>query len=82
MPGAPPYMLDWRPIVVFGVAANVCYLLGPLAELALEALWGRKALPAGPTLYRIGLTFSVGLALFPTLLVALLWLARVVLLVI
>jgi hypothetical protein len=80
MPGAPPGMLDWRPVVVFGVGANVCYFLGPLVEVAIARLWGRKVLPTGPTLYRMGLTFSVGLALFPALLVTLFWLARVVLL--
>lgn len=51
----------------FGGMANVCYLLGPATELLLERVWGRRVLPAGPTLYRMGLTFSVGLALLPTL---------------
>ena len=53
----------------FGVAANVCYCLGPAAEIAVEKLFGRSVLPTGPALYRMGLTFSVGLALFPTLLI-------------
>ena len=52
----------------FGVMANVCYLLGPTAELLFEKVWGRGVLPTGPLLFRMGLTFSVGLALFPTLL--------------
>lgn len=64
---------------VFGVMANLCYFLGPATELLLEKLWGRRALPAGPMLYRMGLTFSVGLALFPTLLAVMLAAARVVL---
>lgn len=64
---------------VFGVMANVCYFFGPAAEVVLEKLWGRRVLPAGPVLYRMGLTFSVGLALFPTLLVVMLMTARVVL---
>jgi hypothetical protein len=79
LPGSPPAILDWRPVVAFGVMANVCYLLGPATEIALEKLWGRKVLPAGPTLYRLGLTFSVGLALFPALLVVLFTLLRLVL---
>jgi hypothetical protein len=64
---------------VFGGLANLCYCLGPAAELFFDRVWGRRVLPAGPALYRIGLTFSVGLALFPTLLTVLLGVARVVL---
>lgn len=52
---------------VFGTMANLCYLLGPVTEILIGRLWGRRVLPAGPTLYRMGLTFSVGLALLPTL---------------
>lgn len=37
-----------------------------------------RVLPVGPTLYRMGLTFSVGLALFPTLIFGLEWLVRIV----
>ncbi len=68
----------WLPILVFGVMANVCYLLGPTAELLIEKLWSPKVLPTGPALFRIGLTFSVGLALFPTLLVVIGWVIRIV----
>ena len=64
---------------VFGGMANLCYFFGPAAELLFEKLWGRRVLPAGPTLFRMGLTFSVGLALFPTLLTVMLAAARVVL---
>ena len=60
-------MVPWQAVVVFGVAANVCYLLGPTVELLMDRLWGRKLLPVGPALYRMGLTFSVGLALLPAL---------------
>ena len=57
----------WAPIVGFGLMANVCYFLGPLAEITVEKLSGGKILPTGPALYRMGLTFSVGLTLLPTL---------------
>jgi hypothetical protein len=60
-------------VVVFGLMANLCYLLGPAVELAIGLIWGRSVLPTGPALYRMGLTFSVGLALFPGLLAVLLW---------
>ncbi len=65
-------------IVVVGVAANVCYFLGPVAETLVEKLSGGKVLPTGPALYRIGLTFSVGLVLLPTLLVSFDWAFRIV----
>jgi hypothetical protein len=64
---------------IFGVMANVCYLLGPTAEILIEKLWGRSVLPTGPTLFRMGLTFSVGLALFPSLVVSILLVVRIVL---
>lgn len=64
---------------VFGGMANLCYCFGPAAELLFEKLWGRRVLPTGPMLYRMGLTFSVGLALLPTLLTVMLAVARVVL---
>ena len=69
---------QWIGVAVFGVLANVCYLLGPTLEVAAQKLWGEKLLPVGPTLFRMGLTFSVGLALFPALLVSIFWVARVI----
>lgn len=68
----------WLPVAaVFGVMANVCYMLGPALEVLIHGLWGRRVLPVGPALYRMGLTFSVGLALLPTLLAGLEWGVRV-----
>lgn len=72
-PGVP-----WQAVVAFGVLANVCYLLGPLAESAAHKLWGRSLLPTGPALYRMGLTFSVGLALLPSLLAVIALVVRIV----
>ena len=66
-----PYL--WQPIVMFGLLANACYLLGPAAEIAVEKMSRGKILPTGPGFFRMGLTFSVGLALFPTLLFAVDW---------
>ena len=60
-------LVPWQAVVAFGVAANVCYLLGPTVEILAHKLWGRSLLPIGPALYRMGLTFSVGLALLPAL---------------
>jgi hypothetical protein len=60
-------------VVVFGVMANVCYTLGPVVEGVSEKLWGRKILPVGPTLFRMGLSFSMGLALLPSLIAGFDW---------
>ena len=57
--------------VVYGIAANACYTLGWVAELAARAAWGRHAPDLGPLLFRQGLIFSVGLTLLPVLLMAL-----------
>lgn len=64
------------PIVLFGLMANLCYLLGPTAELAIEKLGRGKILPTGPALFRMGLTFSIGLTLLPTLLGGMNWVFR------
>jgi hypothetical protein len=77
-PGLPGARVPWQGVVAFGVMANVCYLLGPTIEIALQKLWGDKLLPVGPGLFRMGLTFSVGLALFPALLFTIAWVVRVV----
>jgi len=79
-PGASglPFHMPWIPIAVFAGLANICYLLGPTVEVITEKLWGRQVLPVGPALFRMGLTFSVGLALLPTLLVLLAWVYRIV----
>lgn len=72
------HIVPWPFIVLFGLGANVMYLLGPTIEILIDRIWGRTVLPVGPSLYRAGLTFSVGLALFPTLLVTIALVAWVV----
>lgn len=74
-------LVPWPAIVVFGVGANLCYFLGPMAEMAITKLWGDRVLPVGPALFRMGLTFSVGLALLPTLLLCITFVFRLVQLV-
>jgi hypothetical protein len=71
--------VPWQPVVAFGVLANLCYLLGPTVEIALHRIWGRTLLPVGPALFRMGLTFSVGLALLPSLVIAVLTVVRLIL---
>jgi hypothetical protein len=64
---------------VYGVAANLCYTLGWMAELAARVVWGRRAPDLGPLLFRQGLIFSVGVTLLPVLVVAMIWVLQVVL---
>jgi len=70
--------VPWVPIAVFATMANICYLFGPTVEILIQKLWGGAVRPTGPVLYRMGLTFSVGLALLPALLTAFFWVARIV----
>jgi hypothetical protein len=60
-----PLQVPWQVVVLYGVLANVCYSFGFLAEALLERLWGGDVAPVGPTLFRHGLVFSVGLTLLP-----------------
>jgi hypothetical protein len=48
-----------------------------MGEIAVEKLGRSKILPTGPGFFRMGLTFSVGLTLLPTLLFAVDWGLRI-----
>ncbi len=76
--GAVPGLQVLIPIAIFGVMANVCYTFGSVIEILTLKIWGRDVLPVGPALYRMGLTFSVGLALLPALLILVIWVGRIV----
>ena len=52
-------------ILLYGVAANACYTFGFALEALLQRIRGDDVAPVGPTLWRHGLVFSVGLTLFP-----------------
>lgn len=60
-----PLMVPWQAVVAYGIAANVCYSFGYLMEWLLDRLWGDEVAPVGPTLFRHGLVFSVGLTVLP-----------------
>jgi len=79
LPPSPHNLIwGWAPIIAFGTLANICYFLGPLAETAIEKLSRGKILPTGPALFRMGLTFSVGLTLLPTLMAGMDWVIRII----
>jgi hypothetical protein len=57
----PPLVL----VILYGICANICYSFGFGIEVLLQRLWGEEVAPVGPTLFRHGLVFSVGLTLIP-----------------
>jgi hypothetical protein len=77
-PFSSPQFPPWQVIVAYGVGANVLYTLGSVVEIAAEKLWRGELLPIGPALYRMGLTFAVGLTLFPALLMIMVWIVALV----
>ena len=68
--------LDWRPIAVYAVLANICYTFGWAIEVLAQRIWGEKCPKFGPALFRQGLAFSVGLTLLPILLMSFTWVVR------
>jgi hypothetical protein len=63
---------------VYALAANLCYSLGWLSEMAARIVWRERAPDMGPLLFRQGLIFSVGVTLLPIILCGMSWVARVV----
>jgi len=76
MPPGVSVPFDWRPVVAYGVAANVCYTFGFMLEATAQRIWGDKCPAIGPALFRQGLAFSVGLTLLPIAIVSIGWVAR------
>jgi hypothetical protein len=62
----------WQIVVVYGLAANVCYTLGPAIEVLAQRWLGRQVYGLGPALFRYGLAFAVGLTLFPNAIITVL----------
>jgi len=63
--GQPLWPVPWEPIVAYAAAANVCYSVGPLADLYIVRRWGPRYAPVGAVLFRYGFVFAVGLTLLP-----------------
>ena len=73
-----PGLVEWFQVGLFWlIAANVCYTLGPAAEIALQKFLGRRLLPAGPLLFRAGLTIAFGVAFAPIIFVTIAYVATV-----
>lgn len=63
------FELEWPIIVLYGLMANVLYTGGWVVENAAERWLGRPLYGLGPALFRHGVVFSVGLTLFPAVMV-------------
>ena len=63
--GPPPLPALGISVLVYGLVANLCYSLGPIADLAARRWGGAAFAPVGPALLRHGFVFSVGLTLLP-----------------
>lgn len=61
--------MPWQLVVAYGVAANLLYTGGWIAENVAERWLGRPVYGLGPALFRHGLVFSIGLTVFPAALV-------------
>jgi len=62
---------------IHGFLANVSYTGGWVFELWIRNTLGREMEPVGPTLFRYGFAFSIGLTLFPVAIISLLKFALV-----
>jgi len=56
-------------VVFYGIAANVCYTGGWLAELIALEVWGEKAKDFAEISFTLGVVFSIFLTLVPNALV-------------
>ena len=63
----------WPGILAYGIFANLFYSLGFVTEAAMQRAWHDETPRVGPALFRQGLTFSVGLTLFPIALMGISW---------
>ena len=63
----------WPGIVAYGFFANLFYSLGFVTEAAMQRAWHDETPRVGPALFRQGLILSVGLTLFPIVLMGIGW---------
>jgi hypothetical protein len=75
----PPLVVVAQIVLVYGVIANLCYSLGPVFDILARRLGGPDYAPVGPTLFRYGFVFSIGLTLFPIAIAGLWWVVHLAL---
>jgi hypothetical protein len=75
-PASPEVPLGLVGVIAYAVLANLCYTVGPAVDLSIRRRWGDRYAVVGPTLFRYGFVFSVGLTLLPIPLSFLDWALR------
>lgn len=65
-------------VVIYGILANICYSVGPVADMVICRKWGRDYAALGPAIFRYGFVFAVGLTLLPVPLAVVSYLAKLV----
>jgi hypothetical protein len=73
---APDVPLGLVGVLAYAVLANLCYTAGPAVDVYIRRRWGDGYAVVGPTLFRYGFVFSVGLTLLPIPLSFLGWALR------
>jgi hypothetical protein len=65
-------------VVIYGILANICYTMGPLADLVICKKWGRDYAALGPAIFRYGFAFAIGLTLLPVPMAVMLYLGKLI----
>jgi hypothetical protein len=73
-----PPILAIFAVILFGIAANVCFTGGWIAEILANKLWNEKAAHFGQIAFTLGLGFSVLLTLAPAALFTLILILRLI----
>ncbi len=60
--------MPWQVVLVYAVLANIAYSAGAPADLWARRMGGERWAVVGPTIFRYGYVFAVGLTLLPVVL--------------
>ncbi|MBX3072507.1 hypothetical protein KF728_10920 [Candidatus Obscuribacterales bacterium] len=66
--GFAPFHSLVLPAIAYGIMANICYTAGWMAEIYARLFFGEKTENFGPSLFLLGLTFSMLLTALPSVL--------------
>ncbi len=78
-PHAALVRIPWQLPLVYALLANLAYCAGPLADLWARRAGGERWAVVGPTIFRYGFVFAVGLTLLPVVLAVGSWGVRLLL---
>jgi hypothetical protein len=78
LPPHPAHLvIPWGGVLAYALLANICYTLGAVADIAIRRRWGDAYETVGPTFFRYGFVFAVGITLLPVPLAAMSWIVRI-----